>query len=97
MRRVPVHIQGKVGAKIRVQFNKNTSEYPIVRTTKKDGTVMLTMDAKHLIDQIHKNEYHISNLLELLDSAALIIASTLWRSVVPVVGPQIRLQPSYIE
>ena len=85
-RRVPVHIQDKVGQEIQkliheghvVKLNKCTSEYfisPIVITAKKDGSVKLAMDAKPMNDQIHKNHYQMPNLLELLDSAAQIITS----------------------
>ena len=85
-RRVPVHIQDKVGVEIQnliqdghvVKLNKRTSEHfisPIVITAKKDGSVKLAMDEKPMIDQIHKNQYQMPNLLELLDSAAQIITS----------------------
>ena len=85
-RRVPVHIQDKVGQEIQkliheghvVRLNKCTSEHfisPIVITAKKDGSVKLAMDAKPMNDQIHKNHYQMPNLLELLDSAAQIITS----------------------
>ena len=85
-RRVPVHIQDKVGQEIQkliheghvVKLNKCTSEHfisPIVITAKKDGSVKLAMDAKPMNDQIHKNHYQMPNLLELLDSAAQIITS----------------------
>ena len=85
-RRVPVHIQDKVGQDIQkliqeghvVKLNKCTSEHfisPIVITAKKDGSVKLAMDAKPMNDQIHKNHYQMPNLLELLDSAAQIITS----------------------
>ena len=61
-----------------VKLNRCTSEYfisPIVITAKKDGSVKWAMDAKPLNDQIHKNQYQMPNLLELLDSAAQIITS----------------------
>ena len=85
-RRVPVHIQDKVGQEIKkliqeghvVKLNKCTSEHfisPIVITAKKDGSVKLAMDAKPMNDQIYKNHYQMPNLLELLDSAAQIITS----------------------
>ena len=85
-RRVPVHIQDKVGQEIQkliqeghvVKLNKCTKQHfisPIVITAKKDGSVKLAMDAKPMIDQIHKNHYQMPNLLELLDSAAQIITS----------------------
>ena len=85
-RRVPVHIQDKVGLEIQkliqeghvVKLNKCTSDHffsPIVITAKKDGSVKLAMDAKPMNDQIHKNQYQMPNLLELLDSAAQIITS----------------------
>ena len=85
-RRVPVHIQDKVGLEIQkliqeghvVKLNKCTSEHfisPIVITAKKDGSVKLAMDAKLMNDQIHKNQYQMPNLLKLLDSAAQIITS----------------------
>ena len=85
-RRVPVHIQNKVGVEIQkliqeghiVKLNKCTSEHfisPIVITTKKDGSVKLAMDAKPMKDQIHKNQYQMPNLWELQDSAAQIITS----------------------
>ena len=85
-RRVPVHIQDKVGQGFQklfqeghvVKLNKCTSEHfisPIVITAKKDGSVKLAMDAKPMDDQIHKNQYQMLNLLELLDSAAQIITS----------------------
>ena len=81
-----MHIQDKVGVEIQkliqeghvVKLNKCTSEHfisPIVITAKKDGSVKLAMDAKPMIDQIHKNQYQMPNLLELLDSAAQIITS----------------------
>ena len=82
-----MHIQDKVGIEIRnliqeghiVKLNKCTSEHfisPIVITAKKDGSVKLAMDAKPMNDQIHKNQYQMPNLLELLDSAAQIITSS---------------------
>ena len=85
-RRVPVHIQDKAGQEIQmliqeghvVKLNKCTSEHfisPIVITAKKDGSVKLAMDAKPMNDQIHKNQYQMPNLLELLDSVAQIITS----------------------
>ena len=85
-RRVPVHIQDEVGLENQkliqeghlVKHNKCTSDYfisPIVITAKKDGSVKLAMNAKPMNDQIHKNQYQMPNLLELLDSAAQIITS----------------------
>ena len=85
-RRVPIHIQDKVSVEIQklireghvVKLNKSKSEpfiSPIVITAKKDGSVKLAMDDKPLNDQIHKNQYQMPNLLELLDSAAQIITS----------------------
>ena len=85
-RRVPVHIQDKVGLEIQkliqeghvVKLNKCTSVLfisPIVITAKKDGSVKLAMDAKPMNDQNHKNQYQMPNLLEPLDSAAQIITS----------------------
>ena len=85
-RRVPVHIQDKVGLEIQkliqeghvIKVNKCTSEHfisTIVITTKKDGSVKLAINAKPMNDQIHKNQYQMPNLLELLDSAAQIITS----------------------
>ena len=44
-------------------------------TATKDGSLKLAMDAKPMNDQIHKNQYQMPNLLELLDSAAQMIAS----------------------
>ena len=81
-----MHIQDKVGLEIQklireghvVKLNKCTSEHfisPIVITAKKDGSVKLAMDAKPMNDQIHKNQYQMPNLLELLDTAAQIITS----------------------
>ena len=61
-----------------VKLNQCTSELfisPVVITAKKDGSVKLAMDAKPMNDQIHKNQYQMPNLLELLDSAAQIITS----------------------
>ena len=61
-----------------VKLIKCTSEHfisPIVITAKKDGSVKLAIDAKPMNDQIHKNQYQMPNLLELLDSAAQIITS----------------------
>ena len=66
-RRVPVHIQDEISNEIRkliheghiVKLNKCTSEHfisPIVITAKKDGSVKLAMDAKHMNNQIHKNQ-----------------------------------------
>ena len=85
-RRVAVHIQNKVGVEIQkliqeghvVKLNKCTSEHfvsPIVITAKKVGSVKLAMDAKPMNDPIHKNQYQMPNLLELLDSGAQIITS----------------------
>ena len=85
-RRVPVHIQDKVGVETQkliyeghiVKLNKFTSEIftsLVVITAKKDGSVKLAMDAKPMNDQIHKNQYQMPNLLNLLDSAAQIITS----------------------
>ena len=85
-RRVSVHIQDKVGLEIQtliqeghvVKLNKCTSEHfisPAKITAKKDGSVKLAMDAKPMNNQIHKNQYQMPNLLELLDSAAQIITS----------------------
>ena len=86
-RRVPVHIQDKIGIEIRkliqeghiAKLNKCTSEHfisPIVITARKDGLVKLATDAKPMNDQIHNNQYQMPNLLELLDSAAQIITSS---------------------
>ena len=85
-RRVLVHIQDKVGLEIQMLIqeghvfkrNKCTSEHfisPILITAKKEGSVKLAMDAKPMNNQIHKNQYQMPNLLELLDSAAQIITS----------------------
>ena len=85
-RRVSVHIQDKVGLEIQtliqeghvVKLNKCTSEHfisPAKITAKKDGFVKLALKAKPMNDQIHKNQYQMPNLLELLDSAAQIITS----------------------
>ena len=81
-RRVPVRIQEKVGEEFCklnqeghiVELNKCTSQ-PIVITAEKDGTIKHAMDAKAMNDQIRKNQYQMSNVLELLDSAAEIITS----------------------
>ena len=81
-----MHIQDKVGQEIQkliqeghvVKLNKCTSEHfisPIVFTAKKDSSVKLAMDANPMNDQIHKNQYQMLNLLELLDSAAQLITS----------------------
>ena len=92
-RRVPIHIQTKVGAEIKklikeghiVKLDKCTSDHfvaPVVITAKKDGTVKLAMDAKPMNSQIYKNKFQMPNLLELLDSAAQIITAktegTVW-------------------
>ena len=92
-RRVPIHMQAKVGAEIKklikeghiVKLDKCTSDQfvaPVVITAKKDGTVKLAMDAKPMNSQIYKNKFQMPNLLELLDSAAQILASksegTVW-------------------
>ena len=85
-RRYPLHIQNKVGVEIQkliqeghvVKFNKSTSEHfisPIVITATKDGSVKMAMDANPMNDQIHRNQYQMPILLELLDSAAQIITS----------------------
>ena len=81
-----MHIQDKVGVEIQkfiqeghvVKLNNCTKEHfksPIVIKAKKDGSVKLAMDAKPMNDQIHKNQYQMPNLLELLDSAVQIIKS----------------------
>ena len=92
-RRVPIHIQTKMGAEIKkliregniVKLHKCTSDQfvaPVVITAKKDGTVKLAMDAKAMNSQIYKNKFQMPNLLELLDSAAQIITvkteGTVW-------------------
>ena len=85
-RRVPIHIQTKVGAEIKklikeghiVKFDKCTSDQfvaPVVITAKKDGTVKLAMDAKPMNSQIFKKKFQMTNLLELLDSAAQVITT----------------------
>ena len=66
-RRVPIHIQEKVGTEIRniikgghiVNLNNCTSDHlvaPVVITAKKDGTIKLAMDAKPVKAQIFKNQ-----------------------------------------
>ena len=92
-RRVPIHIQTKVGAEIKklikeghiVKLDKCTSDHfvaPVVITAKKDGTVKLAMDAKPMNSQVFKNNFQMPNLLELFDSAAQIITAktegTVW-------------------
>ena len=92
-RRVPIHIQAKLGAEITkhiregliVKLDKCTSHQfvaPVIITAKKEGTVKLAMYAKPMISQIYKNKIQMQNLLELLDSAAQIITSksegTVW-------------------
>ena len=85
-RRVPIHIQPKVGAEIKklisevhiVKLDECTSDQfvaPVVVTAKKDGTVKLAMDAKPMNVQIFKNKFQMPNLLELLDPAAQVITS----------------------
>ena len=65
-RRVPIHIQDKVGTEIRnlikeghiVNLNNCTSDHlvaPVVIIAKKDGTIKLAMDAKPMNAQIFKN------------------------------------------
>ena len=61
-----------------VKLNKCTSEHfisPIVITAKMDSSVKLALYEKPMNDQIHKNQYQMPILLELLDSAAQIIMS----------------------
>ena len=61
-----------------MRLNKCTGEHfisPIVITAKTDGSVKLAMDAKLMNDQIHKNQYQMPNILELLDSTAQIVTS----------------------
>ena len=92
-RRVPIHIQTKVGAEIKklireghiVKLDKCTSDHfvaPVVITAKNDGTVKLAMEAKPMNSQVFKKKFQIPNLLELLDSAAQIITAktegTVW-------------------
>ena len=85
-RRVPIHIQAIVGAKIKKlagechieKIDKCTSDQfvvPVVITAKKDGTVKLAMDAKPMNSQIYKNKFQMPNILEFLDSAVQIITS----------------------
>ena len=83
-RRVPIHIQDKVGTEIKklikeghiVKLNKCTSDHfvaPVVITIKKYGSIKLAIDAKLMNAQIFKNQYQLPNLLEQLDVAAQII------------------------
>ena len=84
-RRVPIHIQPKVGAEIKklireghiVKLDKCTSDQFCSTSSspaKKDGTVKLAMDAKPMNAQIYKNKFQMPKA-ELLDSAAQIITS----------------------
>ena len=83
-RRVPIHVQDKVGTEIKklikeghiVKLNKCTSDHfvaPVVITAKKDGSIKLAMDANLMNAQIFKNHYQMPNLLKQLDVAAKII------------------------
>ena len=46
---------------------------PIVLTTKKDGSIKLTLNAKPINAQIWRNKYQMPNMHELIDSVAHII------------------------
>ena len=83
-RRVPIHIQDKVGTEIRkltkeghiVKLNKCTSDHfvaAVVITAKKDGSIKQAKNAKPMKAQIFKNQYQMPNLLEQLDVADQII------------------------
>ena len=85
-RRVPIHIQAIVGAKIKnlaeeghiVKIDKCTNDQfvaSVVITAKKDGTVKMAMDAKPMNSQIYKNKFQIPNHLKLFDPAVQIITS----------------------
>ena len=92
-RRVPIHIQTKVGAEIKklikeghlVKLDKCTSDHfvaPVVITAKKGRHGETSNGRKTKDSQIFKNKFQMPNLLELLDSAAQIITTktegTVW-------------------
>ena len=91
-----MHIQEKVEEKNRelmkegytVKLNKCTSEYfisTVVITAKKDDTVKLPIDKNPMKNQIHKNQYQMPNLLQLLDSAVQFISSKKRRRMVHII------------
>ena len=80
-RRVPKHIQDKVGTEIQniieekkiVNLKKCASDHfisPIVFTATKDGSIKLAIEAKPINARTFKNQYQMPNLLEQLDVAA---------------------------
>ena len=83
-RRVPIHIQEKMGTEIKklikeghiVKLNKCTSGHfvaPVVIIAKKDGSIKLALNTKPMNAQIFKNQYEMPNLLEQLDIAGKIM------------------------
>ncbi len=85
-RRVPLAIQTQVEAEIdRLQaeghiIKLNSCTYdqfisPIVITVKRDKTVKLALDSRHLNKNIHKNKYQMPNIDELVDNVSQNITS----------------------
>ena len=83
-RKVPIHLQDRVTAEIKKlikdkqieKLEKCTTDHfiaPIVLTAKKDGSIKLALNAKPMNAQIWQNKYQMSNMHELIDSAAQII------------------------
>ena len=61
-----------------IKLDKRTSDQFVAAveiTAKKGGSVKLAMDAKPKNFHVYKNKFQIPNRIELLDSAAQIIAS----------------------
>ena len=89
-RRVPIHIQAKIGAEIKnliregdiVKLYTCTIRRSSSHHIKKDGTMKLAMNTKPMKSQIYRNKLQMSSLLEMLVSAAQIITSksegTVW-------------------
>ena len=83
-RKVPIHLQDRVTAEIKIlikdkhieKLEKCTTDHfiaPIVLTAKKDGSRKLALNAKPMNAQIWQNKYQMPNMHELIDSAAQII------------------------
>ena len=83
-RRIPLHIQDKIGKEIEkllteghiTKLDKCTSDCfiaPIVITVKKDDSIKLAMDAKPINRQLFKNKYQMPNVDELIDGVSQIV------------------------
>ena len=85
-RSIPIHVQGKVEKEIEKllleghiqRLDKCSSDCfiaPIFITAKKDDSIKLALDARHINRQLYRNKYQMPNVEELLDGVSQIVTA----------------------